>query len=317
MLRNQSSLNLSQVAKSCRADFSTVKQVYKDLIMDGSPSHYIYNHMKSQEEIEGLDRSLDKVTQSFATTTDLKRANPSFSKKKILKALKTRGFHWDRLRRTRKRPLYAPANPRHVREVIQRMVGCMADRTARVLYLDEMKFPLVQTPDRCWSNRENIEGEMAYNRRPVDEKIITAIALCSQEDFLAVQLYQGEVRGIDFLYFLTESIKKLDPSKSYLIVGDNASWHKSVPVQRSKAFKFLYFNVPHMFMLNLIESAFSFVRAGFRKRPTVETFEEEAKEIANIFFQPENRARFKGLLRNHYRVLKRYFILNGARSRQT
>jgi hypothetical protein len=74
-------------------------------------------------------------------------------------------------------------------------------------------------------------------------------------------------------------------------------------VQGSSANKFLYFNEPRMFQLNIIENAFSFIRSGFRRRPFVETMEEEAIQIINLFFEEKNALRFTGLVRNHLRQL--------------
>ena len=74
----------------------------------------------------------------------------------------------------------------------------------------------------------------------------------------------------------------------------------------SQASKFFFFNEPRMFQLNIIENAFSFVRDAFRKRPQVDTMEEEAREIVRIFFDEENQKRFRGVLRNHLRQLIKY-----------
>ncbi len=60
-------------------------------------------------------------------------------------------------------------------------------------------------------------------------------------------------------------------------------------------------------MLNLIETAFSFNRAEFRKRLMLETLEDEARYAFEIFFQPENQRRFEGIYRNHLRQLTKFF----------
>jgi hypothetical protein len=83
-------------------------------------------------------------------------------------------------------------------------------------------------------------------------------------------------------------------------------WHHANLVASSEVSKFFFFNEARMFQLNIIENAFSFVRDAFRKRPEVQTMEEEAQEIVRIFFQEENQKRFRGLLRNHLRQLIKY-----------
>ena len=136
--------------------------------------------------------------------------------------------------------------------------------------------------------------------------MLTAVALCSLEKFEAVQLFKREINGHDFLYFLNTAIANLPPGKHYTIIADNATWHKSEAVRQCTASKFLYFNEPHMFQLNIIENAFSFVRHAFRKRPIVETAEEEAASIMRIFFDAGNKKRFRGLMRNHLRQLEKF-----------
>ena len=137
-------------------------------------------------------------------------------------------------------------------------------------------------------------------------RMLTAIALCSTKGFVAVQVYSKEVTGVDFLNFMNKAIASLPLGKTYTCLLDNASWHRSTPLTTSEVGKFFFFNEPRMFQLNIIENAFSFVRSSFRRRPVVETMEEEAKEIVRIFFEEENEKRFRGLLRNHLRQLIKY-----------
>ena len=122
----------------------------------------------------------------------------------------------------------------------------------------------------------------------------------------ATQLYKKEVTGLDFLYFINNIISSLPRRWSYTILTDNASWHHAGVVQGLSSNKFLYFNEPRMFQLNIIENAFSFIRSEFRRRPFVETLEEEAVQIINLFFEETNVQRFTGLLRNHLRQLIKY-----------
>ena len=226
----------------------------------------------------------------------------SFSKASIAKYLKESGFRWRKLPQRRKRPLYDPPDSTRVRTIISKLAQSLDQKEVVTLYCDEIKFPLYQTPTHAWHKLENHE-EIVYNRRDAINTTLTVIALCSVERFIAVQVFREEVTGAGFLYFLAEASKKLDQSKRYIILADNATWHTANVVQKSSIFKVLLFNVQRCFMLNLIESAFSFVRAEFRKRPMLETIEDEARYITGIFFQPENKRRFEGLYRNHLRQL--------------
>lgn len=304
MISQQTKLNIRSVAKAAKADFYTVKKVYDEILRQGSPEEYCYNHTKSEEDIASLDRSIDKVTELFQTSTDLKREHPSFSKKRILRRLRERGFKWDRLVRAPGAPLRPPPNPQAVKTVVKRIVECISDRTAEILYFDEIKLPLVQTPNRHWVIREDADSQVRLNNRMVDPITLTAIAVCSQNGFVGVQLHLGEVRGVEVVYFLSEVVKKLDLAKRYLLLGDNASWHRAKLVKKSKIFPFILYNVPYLFQANMVENAFSIVRNSFKHRPTVENLEAEAKQIAAIFFDPKNTSRFIGIHRNHLRVLR-------------
>ena len=56
---------------------------------------------------------------------------------------------------------------------------------AELLYCDEMKFPLNQTPEYFWTKQDSLETRV-YNGR--EEKVqLTVIVLCSKKQFLAVQ----------------------------------------------------------------------------------------------------------------------------------
>jgi hypothetical protein len=65
-----------------------------------------------------------------------------------------------------------------------------------------------------------------------------------------------------------------------------------------------------MFQINLIENAFSFIRDGFRRRSLVDSIEEEAALIMDLFFNSENERRFKGVYRNHIRMLIKYLEIH-------
>ena len=181
--------------------------------------------------------------------------------------------------------------------------------------MDEFKLPLFQTPTHGWM-RPADRGEQVYNRRAVPDCTLTLVAACSREGFVAAQVYNQELTGEGFIYFLHQTLSALPRDRKYTILADNASWHKARLVQQSTGNRYLYFNVERMYMLNIIESAFSFTRAEFRKRPMLETMEDEARYAIGIFFQTENRKRFEGLYRNHLRMLQKFLNKPSTESRQ-
>ena len=304
VLTHQANLNLREVARYTKSCWSTVKSVRNEILMHGHLTPYDYNFLKTPEELVLLHETIEEVQDTGMGVVDIKRIHPTFSKKKILEEMHGKGLKYTPLSRERKFPSTQIPSSTRVCRVISHLCQGLADNTAEVLYCDEMKFPLFQTSTHSWTNLPQ-EERGVYNRRP-DERLLTAIALCSTKGFVAVQVYSKEVTAIDFLYFMNKAIASLPIGKTYTCLLDNAGWHLANIVAASKVSKFFFFNEPRMFQLNIIENAFSFVRDAFRKRPVVETMEEEAKEIVRIFFDEENERRFRGLLRNHLRQLIKY-----------
>lgn len=296
--------SISEIARITKASRNTVKTVMRDLQFQGHSTEFEYNNVKSREDVDELQRSVDQIEQGFMTVTMIKRKHPGFSRKKILKVLHDSGYRYRLLPKERKHPDKRTPNSTRIRRIISHIAQAITDPNTTLLYIDEMKFPLVQTAERRWAHVDtDPKTALVYNRRPVADISLTAIAMCSLEKFEAVQIFQNEVTGPDFLYFLNQAIAQLPPNRHYTIITDNATWHHAKVVTSAKVSDFLYFNEPKMFQLNVIENAFSYVRHAFRVRPIVETLEQEAKNIVDIFFDDGNRDRFKGFFRQHLRNL--------------
>jgi hypothetical protein len=305
-IRNQQTLNLTQVARFTKSCPQTVKKVYWDLIHHREVDDFEYNHKKSRQELQVLEDDVKSIAGGLASVADLKRRHPTFSRKKILEVLHSQDLRWRKLPLAEPKFLtYAPAPQGQVNKIIGMMAQVHSEPGQQMLFVDEMKFPLIQTAKYHWIGR-NSESAIKLNRREVQDTVLTAIAMCSTERFVGVQIYRGEVTGPDFLFFLNETIARLPQDRKYLVLADNATWHNSGLLQRTEAYKYMYFNAPRMFQINLIENAFSAVRAEFRKRPIVDTLEREAQTIVNLFFSDHNTARFPGYLRNHLRMLQKY-----------
>ena len=309
VLDSQAQTNLKEAARRTKTTFAMVKKVYHDMQRLGHPEVYSYNNLKTQEELSVLHKTIQDITHGFETVSMLKRKHPGFSRKRLLRELRGTGYRWRPVRRERKVPEFPPPNPTHVLEAISHLTQVLCDDSAEMLYIDEMKFPLRQNASYHWVQPGQPDA-IVYSRRPVQERSLTAVALCSCRGFVAVQLFEGEIRARELLYFLHEAIQRLPTDKTYSIFADNATWHTAEFIEKSPASKFLYFNVPHMFQINLIENAFSFIRDGFRRRPLVSCVEEEAELILGLFFHQDNERRFKGVLRNHFRMLLKYLEIN-------
>jgi hypothetical protein len=308
VIRNQSSLTLRGVAKYTGCSWTTVKKVKDQLVTKGRVEDYEYNNLKKPEEMKNLLSSIQQIEDTGLSVSDLKRKHPQFSKSKILETMHSLGLKYKPLPRERKAAKNNPPNSARVCRVITHLTQGLADPLTEVLYCDEMKFPLFQTSTHAWTCQPDSERPV-YNRRP-DETILTAICLCSTTAFVAVQIFIREVAAPDVLYFLNKAISALPTGRSYTVLLDNLATHHAKIIQKAEVGKFLYFNEPRMYMLNIIENAFSFVRSGFRKRVMVDSIEEESKLIIDLFFDERNMARFTGLLRNHLRQLIKYYTLH-------
>ena len=150
-----------------------------------------------------------------------------------------------------------------------------------------------------------------YNRNNwPDNSQLTVIASCTTKRFIAIQIFKHKINADEFLYFLQSVLVSMPRHKRVTVLADNASVHAAFKIQKSKAGKFLIMNSVGLFRANAIENAFSFCKAEWRKRPVVETIEEEALQIANIMFDPLNEKRFEGVAFNHARSLVGLFKLN-------
>ena len=307
VIQLQATTNIAEVARRTGTHRSTVKSIMREMQVTKTVQPYEYNNLKPKAEDDSLQATINQLGDSFMMVTEIKRLHPTFSRKKILERLHENGYRYRLQPKEEENPKPVKINSGRVCRVISHICQAICDPNTTILYIDEMKFPLRQTMEKRWTHvglpRENT---LVYNRRPVPKETLTAIALCSLEKFEAVQVFRYEVTGTDFLYFLNEAVQQLPPHRHYTIIADNASWHHCKQVSQAEVSKFLFFNHAKMYQLNVIENAFSFVRHGFRSRPTVNTMEEEAKRIVDIFFDQDSGERFKGYFRHHLRNLQEF-----------
>lgn len=312
ILQQRPTASIAEISRITGCWFSTIKRVKEDLEFQEEPSIYQYNNLKPSYLMDQLSSITSSIQGTYSTVTDIKRKLPTFSKKLIARHLKKTGLRWLQLPRRRKVPKEERHPAKQVTEVISHLVQGMNAPGTTVLYVDEVHFPLVQTSTHHWTAVEHCE-DLVYNRRAVDEVKLSAIALCSLEGFVSVQIYKQDITIEDFLYFLQSSLERVKPGHRVTVLADNAKWHTSQAITTTKAGKFIFFNVKGLFQSNAIENAFSFVRSEFRKRPVVNTVEEEARLLAEIFFQPENVKRFQGIHRNHLRSLMKLLLKHSTK----
>ena len=312
-LERQTTLNYAECCRFTGCCYSTVKRVHSDLLFNGNPTQFVYPNKKQPEELAALDSMVARVQGSFLTITDMKRENPTFSRRWISRRLRQTRLRWLQLPKNRKNPpKKEPPNAMHIVDLVSHLTQAYNSRNTEVLYVDEVHFPLYQTAEKRWTAPE-LNDEQFYNRRRPDEVKLSVVAVCDRHGFVAIQVFIQDVSGDDFLFTLQKVIERFGKDTRVTVLADNASWHKSASVNKSKASKFIHFNVKGLYRANAIENAFSFVRAEFRKRPRVETLEEEARLLVGIFFHQDNQRRFLGIYRNHLRQLMLLLKANSSR----
>jgi len=295
-------LNLAAACRHSGCSFAMVKKVHHDLLFQGGVANFTYNNMKDPQEVVKLEETVRSVEGSYLSISDVKRKHSTFSKKWIGKSLRATGLRWLKMPRKRKVDKTIKPPPKAVFEVISHLAQVLNSPNTDVYYIDEMHFPLFQTSDMYWT-KPGVSEEMVYNRRPVPDGKLSAIAMCSLKKFVAVQIYTKDITAMDFLYFVQKALQKVGQGRQVTILADNAAWHTCDSVIQTEAGKALFFNVARLYQANAIETSFSFVRADFRKRNVVQTMEEEAYLVLDAFFREENVERFKGVARNHLRSL--------------
>ena len=294
-------VNLSKVSRLSGMSFSRVRAIYDEIRLKGEYTAFDFPHQHAKQESEMLVNDIENIGEGFRTVTDLKARNPKFSRKYILSLLHKKRYRWRMVRKARREEKKKIPNSQNICHVISVLSVAHFFEDITVLFVDEMKLPLFQTPDWHWKKTGAID-EARYNVRPLIQTI-TAIAMCGINKFEAVQLYESEVTTIDFTFFLERAIEDLPIDKKYLILLDNATWHQGRFIHKSKVCKYLIFNEPRQFRLNLIENAFSYVRALYRRRRVTESIGVELESIISIFFGDNCVKKFPGFFRNHMRQL--------------
>ena len=302
-LRLQTQPSLSEIMRWTGCSFYMVQKVAEDLAFNQEVVPYQYPNQKTPAQLTQLSQSIDKVNGTFATIADVKRKNPGFSRKFIAKKLRQTGHHWIRVRKNELKPKEETYRDHQVLATVRHLSQSLLNSQVETYYIDEVHFPLWQTSDRHWTKAQFQGHDLLYNRRFCCGEKLSVIAMCSTERFVAVQVFQKDICGLDFLYFLQEAMTRIPTSAKVTVLADNATWHTAAVVMNTAAAKAIEFNAPGLFQANMIENAFSFVRAEFRKRPDSKTYEDETRQLLRIFFDDRNTKRFAGIYRNHIRSL--------------
>lgn len=304
MLQSQDQLNLAEVCRKTGCSYGLVKRVYSDLLFMGRPGTYTVPNEKPIQTVAALDNSIAQIQGTYMTISDLKRQHPSFSRRWIARRMKRTGLRYHLMTKKTKVSKRDRYTKKEVLQIVCHLAQVLAnDDKVDSYYVDEVHFPLNQTSARHWTIPDQPADDLLYNRRPVNDVKLSAIAMCDLKGFVAVQIYLNDIRSEDFLFFMQQALSSVPRKNKVTVLADNASWHRAANISSAKAIKYLHFNAPGLFLSNAIENSFSFVRSAFRKRPLVSSLEEEAHLLVNIFYDRDNEKRFHGIARNHIRSL--------------
>ena len=296
--------SLKSIAESVGCSRELVRTVRDQIALRGEVGVYDYNNQYTDRDLQELRDMIREPANKYLMAKDYKRVHGKFSVKRVRAELKLQGRKWKKMPRTRVKSIERVPDRDRMRKIISHITSALLSDNKEVLYADEMKFPLFQTPSFMWLDEQM--GDEMYNNRQ-ENVMLSAIVMCSRRGFEAAQFFTEEVTAVDFLYFMQEAIRELPWGKQYSVLVDNAAWHTAKVVVDSDVWRFLAFNEPGQFRVNLIENSFSGVRAMWRQRPEVGSLVGEAETLQRIFCDAGNEERFKGYYYNHIRAMLSYF----------
>lgn len=150
-----------------------------------------------------------------------------------------------------------------------------------IVAIDEVKFQLVPNYTRIWFPKgETPIGAFFWSNK----KLITFGALTSSHEFY----YEFHVaqNSLTFISFLKGLFEWLDPNKKYVLILDNAAWHKTKVVRR---FIQRYENIevefipPYSPQLNPIETNWKVTRNTVTKSQFFKTIEEMQEALERFW----------------------------------
>lgn len=288
---------IKSIATATSCHVSTVKSTIAQLKMRGRLIDYQYNNEHSVSVHEQINNYISDPRNKYFSASDIKRRVPSCSKKFIRKKLKQAGFKYLKLKRNRMNFEYRNFDKKELKSVIWTVVQAIAKNKETILFLDEVEFPLLSVSSHCWSK---LGGSVSDATR-LSANSLYVIALCSQERFLAVQIFAENVNQEGVYYFLTEVLKKFESIERLIILLDNAGWHLANLIKKSVLNRLLLFNVPRCWETNLIENTFSKLKSLWRRRSLTDSLQEEIDILVSIFLKGTTKEDFDGYRRQYLR----------------
>lgn len=151
-----------------------------------------------------------------------------------------------------------------------------------IVSIDEVSFQLTTNYKRIWFLKgKKPKGAFFWSNK----KLITFGALTSNHKFF-YEFYDSQ-NSLTFRHFLRELFAWLDPSKKYVFILDNASWHKTRCVKKlfdeQKNWIKVEFIPPYSPELNPIETNWKVTRNAVTKSHHFKTIDDMQKALENFW----------------------------------
>ena len=151
-----------------------------------------------------------------------------------------------------------------------------------IVSIDEVSFQLKTNYKRIWFPKgKKPKGAFFWSNK----KIITFAALTSNHKFF-YEFYDSQ-NSLTFRHFLRELFAWLDPSKKYVLILDNAGWHKTQVVKKffnkEKERIKVEFIPPYSPELNPIETCWKVTRNAVTKSHHFKTIDNMQEALENFW----------------------------------
>lgn len=150
-----------------------------------------------------------------------------------------------------------------------------------IVAIDEVSFQLTPNYKRIWFEKgKKPKGAFFWSNK----KIITFAALTSSHKFF-YEFYDSQ-NSITVLAFLSELFEWLDSNKKYVLILDNAAWHKTQIVKNfieKQENIFTEFIPPYSPELNPIETNWKVTRNNVTKSQFFKTIDELQGALENFW----------------------------------
>ena len=150
-----------------------------------------------------------------------------------------------------------------------------------IVAIDEVSFQLTTNYKRIWFEKgKKPKGAFFWSNK----KLITFAALTNSHKFY-YDFYDAQ-NSITFLNFLRNLFDWLSPDKNYVLILDNAGWHKTQVIRKfmeQQSNIKVEFIPPYSPELNPIETCWKVSRSAVTKSQYFKTIEEMQEALENFW----------------------------------